>query len=55
MKKQQEKKTEIIRMRVSRGTKNRILWLANQYAGGNVSKWLEYAGINCVRKYLIRL
>lgn len=31
---------------------NRIIWLANQYAGGNVSRWLVYAALNVERKYL---
>jgi hypothetical protein len=31
---------------------NRIIWLASQYAGGNLSRWMVYAALNVERKYL---
>lgn len=31
----------------------RIQMLADLYAGGNFSKWVRYAAINCSRKVLV--
>lgn len=42
--------TEKIEIRVSPFEKNRIKWLAEKYAKGNVSLFLIYHGINAIRK-----
>lgn len=42
--------TEKIEIRVSEFEKNRLKWLANKYANGNVSLYLIYHGMNAVRK-----
>lgn len=46
----QKELTEKIEIRVSEFEKNRIKWLAKKYAGGNVSLFLIYHGMNCLRK-----
>lgn len=52
MKKSKPKLTEIVKVRVSTQEKNRLRWLADHYAGGNLSLWLVYAGLSAERKYL---
>jgi len=42
--------TEKIEIRVSEFEKNRIKWLAQKYANGNVSLYLIYHGMNAPRK-----
>ena len=42
--------TEKIEIRVSEFEKNRLKWLANKYANGNVSLYLIYHGMNAPRK-----
>ena len=42
--------TEKIEIRVSEFEKNRIKWLAKQYAGGNVSLYLIFHGIYSERR-----
>lgn len=32
---------------------NKIQLLADHYAGGNFSKWVRYAALNCPRKVLV--
>lgn len=39
-----------IELRCSDYEKIRIKWLADKYAGGNISLWLIYAAINAPRK-----
>lgn len=51
MKKEKQEKTRID-IRLSVQDKARIQILANQYAGGNISAWLVYGGINAPRRYL---
>jgi hypothetical protein len=38
--------------RVTRYEKNRIRMMAEIYAGGDESKWLRYAALNCRPKFL---
>lgn len=33
---------------------NRIQLLADMYAGGNFSKWIKYAALNCPPKRLVK-
>lgn len=42
--------TEYIHIRVSEFEKNRIKFLADKYANGNISLFLIYHGINAIRK-----
>lgn len=42
--------TEKIEIRVSEFEKNRIKFLADKYAKGNVSLFLVYHGLNSIRK-----
>ena len=42
--------TEKIEIRVSPFEKNRIKWLADKYANGNMSLYLIYHGMNAPRK-----
>jgi hypothetical protein len=41
-----------IQFRISAKDKNRIKWLAEQYAGGDVSRWLRHAALNASRRFL---
>jgi len=45
-----QKRNEIIRLRVSEFEKNIIQGLADIYAEGDISAWLRWAGINAERK-----
>lgn len=47
-----EKKLEVFQIRLTRGDKSRLKWLAKQYANGNLTQWLVYAGLNAPRKML---
>lgn len=40
------------KLRFSEEEENRIQMLADIYAGGNFSKWVRHAAINCDRKML---
>jgi len=42
--------TEKIEIRVSEFEKNRLKWLAQKYAGGNVSLYMIYHAMNAERK-----
>lgn len=42
----------ILKIRVSRAVADRLQWLADTYAGGNLSLWLRYAGLEAPRVYL---
>lgn len=46
------KLNDTIEIRVSTLEKNRLKGLAKLYAGGNLSLWLVYAGLNVERKNL---
>lgn len=48
-----EKRNDYIQIRVTTYEKNKIRGLAKVYAGGDMSLWLRYAGLNAERKYLI--
>jgi len=45
-----KKLTERIEIRCSKQEKSRLKWLADIYAGGNLSAWLMYAGLKMVRQ-----
>ena len=47
-----EKLNEYIHIRVSTYEKNRIKWLANRFAGGNISLWMVYASLNLNREFI---
>ena len=47
-----ENLTEQIHIRVSRHEKNRLKWLANKYADGNISLWMIYASLNMNREFI---
>jgi len=47
------KLSEHIQIRLTKYEKNRIRGLAKVYAGGDMSLWLRWAGLNAERKYLI--
>jgi len=47
-----ENLTEYIHIRVSNFEKNRIKWLAEKYADGNVSLWMIYASLNMQREFI---
>ena len=42
--------TEFIQIRVSEFEKNRLQWLADKYANGNLSLYVIYHGMNAPRK-----
>ena len=46
----QEQKTAEIKIRVTPRVKARLTHIANDYAEGNLSAWMEYAGLNARRK-----
>jgi len=48
-----DKRVEVIQIRVNRKEKNMIRGLAGLYAGGDLSMWLRYAGLNAERKFLL--
>jgi hypothetical protein len=48
-----DKKTEIIHLRVTLYEKNRMKHLAEMYAGGDLSLWMRWAGLNAERKMLM--
>lgn len=47
-------KRKMVRMHqlVTEREKNHLQMLANTYAGGNLTAWLVYGGMNAPRKYL---
>jgi hypothetical protein len=45
-------KSRPFQFRTNEKEANRILWLANTYAGGDVSAWLRHAALTAERKYL---
>lgn len=47
-----EKLNEYIHIRVSTFEKNRLKWLADRYANGNLSLWVVYASLNIDREML---
>ena len=47
-----ENLNEYIHIRVSSYEKNRLKWLANKYADGNVSLWMIYASLNVNREFI---
>ena len=47
-----QKKTKWIQLRVTEFEKNRIKWLAKQYAGGDMTRWILNAALNIDRKML---
>ncbi len=47
-----ENLNEYIHIRVSSYEKNRLKWLANKYANGNVSLWMIYASLNVNREFI---
>ena len=47
-----ENLNEYIHIRVSIYEKNRLKWLANKYADGNVSLWMIYASLNMRREFI---
>ena len=47
-----ENLNEYIHIRVSRYEKNRLKWLADKYADGNVSLWMIYASLNVNREFI---
>jgi len=52
MKKEKDKSSERINIRVSLYEKNFIQGLADLYSGGNISLFMIYAVFNCDRKFL---
>lgn len=40
-----ELKTEEIKIRVTKKVKNKLQFLADRYAQGNLSAWMEYGGL----------
>jgi hypothetical protein len=42
-----------IECRLTEKDKFRIIFLAEQYAGGNVSMWMVHGALNAPRKYLV--
>lgn len=52
MGKKKEFKTERIELRLSVQARAKIEKLAELYAGGNISKWVEYASLNAPRKII---
>lgn len=52
MKKRRDAHNSHIHIRLSEKDKRRIEWLAKTYAGGNISKWINYAALNAERKFL---
>ena len=44
-----ENLNEYLHIRVSTFEKNRLKWLADHYAGGNLSLWIIYASLNIDR------
>jgi len=47
-----ENLNDYIHIRVSTFEKNRIKWLADKYADGNISLWMVYASLNLNREYI---
>jgi hypothetical protein len=47
-----ENLNEYIHIRVSTFEKNRLKWLADKYADGNVSLWMIYASLNMRREFI---
>jgi hypothetical protein len=45
-------RTAVVQFRTTPKIRNRIRHLARLYAGGNVTAWLEHAGVNAPRKIL---
>lgn len=43
----------MLKVRASEEAANRIQWLADTYAGGNLSLWMRYAALEAPRKYLV--
>lgn len=52
MPKVKSKLMTVVKARVSEFEKNRLQHLADLYAGGNLSLWLVYGGLNVTRKHL---
>lgn len=46
-------KSQNITFWVTEKEMNRIQWLADIYAGGNLSLWLRHAALNADRKFLV--
>jgi hypothetical protein len=51
-----DKKDPLTRLecRISEKDKNRIIFLAEQYAGGNITMWITHGALNAPRKYLVK-
>tara|TARA_B100000809_G_scaffold258582_2_gene302027 strand:+ start:1201 stop:1416 length:216 start_codon:yes stop_codon:yes gene_type:complete len=47
-----ENLNEHINIRVSDQEKNRLKWLADKYANGNLSLWMVYASLNLDREFI---
>ena len=47
-----ENLNDYIHIRVSTFEKNRLKWLADNYAGGNLSLWIVYASLNIDRSQI---
>ena len=47
-----ENLNEYIHIRVSTYEKNRIKWLAEKYADGNISLWMIYSSLNMRREFI---
>lgn len=47
-----KKLTEILHIRVSEIEKNRIKFLAEKFANGNISLWVTYCALNAPREKL---
>ena len=47
-----ENLNEYLHIRVSTFEKNRLKWLADHYAGGNLSLWIIYASLNIDRSQI---
>lgn len=47
-----ENLTDYIHIRVSKFEKNRLKWLADKYANGNLSLWIIYASLNIDRSMI---
>ena len=47
-----ENLTDYIHIRVSKFENNRLKWLADKYANGNLSLWIIYASLNIDRSMI---
>lgn len=49
----EESGSELVKLRLSKKVLHRLQFLAKTYAGGNLSLWLRYAGLEAPRRYLV--